>query len=299
MGRAGTAQNLSIAPRWGGGPLAAGEWWRGRSGATLPQPSLRSGPLHHAASRHGPPPHRFAMERLVAAQLASRAAHELRQLLLAPPFAILLLLGLASAVARLWAPAEAGSPTGALIARLIESFQLVPATVSLFFSGELFWAEREKGIAPIVAATPAPSAVLFLPKLFALAVVLLGLALVTALTGAALQALAGHAPDFAAWATHYVLPKWRDWLIFACLAMALQSIAPNKLAGWGFIVLYLIATLAWLQAEFDPRFLVGGYPGAPLPGHPDAAPWLWGWSLAALAFVVLGCIAAGRGKVRS
>ncbi|WP_277978973.1 hypothetical protein [Sphingomonas phyllosphaerae] len=49
----------------------------------------------------------------------------------------------------------------ATIAALTTAFRLVPVVVALFFAGELFWAEREHKVEPIITATPVGGAVSF------------------------------------------------------------------------------------------------------------------------------------------
>ena len=48
----------------------------------------------------------------------------------------------------------------------------------------------------------------------------------------------------ARWLLLYGLPRAWDAALLAALAVFLQAVAPNKLAGFGLMVLYLIASLA-------------------------------------------------------
>jgi hypothetical protein len=219
-----------------------------------------------------------------------------------PQFGRALALAQLGALARLWAPALSGAELPVLLARLIESFQLVPITAILFFSGELYWNERGTGVAPLVTASPVSPAIVYLGKLAALAAILLALALGTGLAAAVLH-LAGGGAGAAQILSLYVLPKWLDWMIFAALALAIQALSPNKLSGWGFIVLYLIASLGLDQLGLrDPHWRYGFYPGAPLPpeltGIAGAAAFRWGWAGVALGLVAIGCIAAIRADRR-
>lgn len=201
---------------------------------------------------------------LVRAQLAMRTRLELRQVVLTPPFAVLLLLGLAQAIVTLWRAPDASA--AGLIRPLTEAFRLAPVVTAIFFAGELWWSERERRIDALVAAAPVDTPVLALPKLAALALVLLGLALVTAAAGIGVQLARGGALDLAAWLAWYVAPRWFDWMLIGVLALFLQAISPNKLAGWGLMVFYLIGSLALNRLGWtDPLYRYGGYPGAPLP----------------------------------
>lgn len=237
--------------------------------------------------------------RLLATQMAARIWLEAGQLVRTPAFAVLVLLGLASAIARLWTPALDGAALHELLGRLIASFQLVPITVMLFFSGELYWNERATGMAPLVAASAVPAPVLYLGKLAALAMILLALALATGVAAGALHVVGGGPGEVTGIVLLYILPKWVDWMMFAALALLIQALSPNKLSGWGFVVLYLIASLGLDQAGFrDPLWRYGLYPGAPLPpalsGAAGASVYRWGWAAVALLLVAIGAAAATR-----
>lgn len=237
-------------------------------------------------------------------QAAARTRLQLQQLLSTPAFAVLLLLGLGNAAATSWQlfsdVPDAGSRE--VIATLIDAFDLVPIVVAIFFAGELVWSEREHRIDELIGATPAPNAVLLLPKMLALALALLALAaasagpvlLVPALHGAAAPAVS----DLLLW---YMFPKWFDWLILAVLALFLQAAAPTKLAGWGLMVLYLIASLALEQMGFnDPIYRYGSYPGFPLPEPLSGAGGTWVyrlyWSALALLLTILAHALLARGR---
>ena len=154
----------------------------------------------------------------------------------------------------------------------------------------------------LIGATPAPEAALLLPKIFALALALLALAVASAGPALAIPPLRGAAappvPDLLLW---YVLPKWFDWLLLAILALFFQSLAPNKLAGWGLIVLYLIISLALERMGFtDPLYRYGSYPGFPLPeplsGAVGTLPYRLYWSACALLLTAFAYVLLRRGQ---
>ena len=186
------------------------------------------------------PDARFGRASLLA-QLGARTRLELSQALGSPVFAILLALGLAHAVRTLWAAPPGADP----LRTLIDAFLLVPTVVAIFFAGELWWSEREHRIEPLIGTTPLPRAALVLPKLLGLSLALLGLALASGAAALIIPALKGGAgPGTVAVLLGYVLPKAHDWILVGVLALFLQSLSPNKLAGWGLMVLWLIASLA-------------------------------------------------------
>jgi len=200
------------------------------------------------------------------APLVARTRWEMRAVFGSAPFAVVTALGAINAAGALWAAAEAGAGTEALIARLIESFRLVPTAVAIFYAGELVWAERDARVHEIVGAAPAPDWAFLLPKLLALAGVLLALLGASAAAGVAIDAARG-APgvDQGAWLRLYVLPRSFDWLVFAALALFLQTVSPSKLAGWGWAVLVLIAQLTLeSQGLNDGLYRYGGRLDGPL-----------------------------------
>ena len=281
-----------------GALVAAGTWLAGRTGRrgrrlVNPRRAART----DAEAAHGPEPDNalpISSDRsaaaVVTAQVLVRTAFEARAIVLTPVFAALATMGLATAAAAAWR--TAGTP--ATIAALTDAFQLVPLVIALFFAGELFWAERERGIAPIVAATPVNEAVLVIAKLLALGLVLLLTATVSAVAGMITQSVRGHAPAPALYLLWYVLPQAYDWLLLGVLALFLQSLAPNKLAGWGYMVFYLIGSLALNKLGWhDPHYRFGSYPGAPLPpalsGAHGVGWYRLGWGAVAAGMAVLAC----------
>jgi len=202
-------------------------------------------------------------------QFAARTAFELRQTLFSPWFTILLLLGLGNAAATIWQLLSTNPAAGpdAIVAALIDAFDLVPIVVAIFFAGELVWSEREHRIQDLVGAAPLPNAALFIPKLVALALALVSLALAGMSAALAVPPVLGQAaPSFSDLLAWYVVPRSFDWILIGILALFFQALAPNKLAGWGLMVLYLIGSLALEQIGYrDPLYRYGTYPGYPLP----------------------------------
>jgi ABC-type transport system involved in multi-copper enzyme maturation permease subunit len=260
-------------------------------GANLPRAAAPPGdeqrPPSSQPARHG--------WSVTATQISVRTMFEARRVVVTPVFAVLLLMGLAASVA---AAAEV-TGTPATVAALASAFQLVPVVVALFFAGELFWAEREHNVAPFIAATPARRAVLVLPKLLALALVLLVLAAASAGAGAMTELIKGHSPALSGYLAWYVFPKAYEWLLLGVLALFLQSLAPSKLAGWGYMVFYLIGSLALNKLGLqDPHYRYGGYPGAPLPpglsGAQGVGWYRLGWGTVAAAMAALACTRGAR-----
>jgi ABC-type transport system involved in multi-copper enzyme maturation permease subunit len=279
------------------GLVGLGTWLQGR-GATRcnrPRPGATSpsgGAGRFTSAQSSPASPRTASKvAIIATQIAARSGFETRRVVLTPAFAALLIMGLAAAAAA--ALRVAGTP--ATIAALATSFRLVPVVVALFFAGELFWAEREHKVEPIIMATPIGGAVMVLAKFLALALVLLSLAAASAAAAAGTELVMGRSPAPRAYLVWYVVPQTYDWLLLAALAFFLQSLAPNKLAGWGYMVFYLIGSLALNKLGWqDPHYRYGAYPGAPLPPALSGAHGVeWyrlGWGTAATTMIALACM---------
>jgi ABC-type transport system involved in multi-copper enzyme maturation permease subunit len=223
-------------------------------------------------------------------QAAARTRFELRATLRNPVFAILLALGLARAGQALWLALPAADP----IPVLIEAFLLVPTVIALFFAGELYWNEREHRVHNLIGSSPLPAAALLLPKLLALCLIFVGLAAVSALAALIVPALKGTAvPAVTTILAGYVLPKSFDWILVGILAFFLQALAPNKLAGWGLFVLYLIASLALeFTGHTNPLYRYGETPAYPLVGEGGSIYRLY-WASFALLLVTLTLALAG------
>ena len=280
--------------------IGLGAWLSGRTGrsvARLPARPARAASHADLAEDRGVPglPKAGSGGSRVMMPLAWRTRFESGRIVRTPAFAVLLIMGLANAAAA--ASRVTGTPE--TISTLVRSFQLVPVVVVLFFAGELFWAECEHKVAPIIAATPVSEAAMILAKLFALALMLVLLAAASAGAGAVTQLATGQLPSPALYLSWYVLPQVFDWLLLGVLAFFLQSLASNKLAGWGYLVFYLIGSLALNRLGWqDPHYRYGGYPGAPLPpelsGAHDVGWYRLGWGLVAVGLVVLTCRISAR-----
>jgi hypothetical protein len=271
---------------------------RPRSSRARAEPPSSSGPITVVA--HLPEPS-FGLETQIR-QFGLRTAFELRQTLLAPWFTVLLLLGLGNAAAAIWQLLDLDAAAGPreIVRALIDAFDLVPIVVALFFAGELAWSEREHRVQDLIGATPLPEVAILLPKMVALAVALVSLAFASAGAAMAVPPLFGRAaPALSEMIGWYVVPRAFDWTLIGILAMFFQVLAPNKLAGWGLMVLYLIASLALEQLGYaDPLYRFGSYPGYPLPeplsGTQGTLPYRLYWASFGLLLIILASALATR-----
>jgi hypothetical protein len=220
-------------------------------------------------------------------QLLTRTRHHVGETVTAPPFVVLLLLGLASCLASLWPAVQVQASISDLLIVLVRSFALVPVVVVLFFAGEIHWSDRAHRIDRIINATPVPRTILLLAQVLALSAILLLLALVTGAGVPVLLLVSGRNPEIEAVLSAYVFFKAYDWVLLGVLAWVLQTFSPSKFAGWGYFVLFLIGTMGLIQAGVtDPVVHYGRYPGAPLPpllsGERGASAYQAAWGIVAL-----------------
>jgi hypothetical protein len=204
--------------------------------------------------------------RTVAAQLAARTRFELDLVLRSPFFAVLLLLGVASAVAALspWSPGGETFPSGtlAVVARVDESFRLAPVVIAVFYAGELVWGERDHRVHELIGASPLPDSAFLAPKLLCVALALGFTVLASVAAGVAMQLWRGGGEpiDLATWFWRYLLPRSYDLTLVAILAVFLQALSPGKLVGFGWMTFYFVISVSLESAGFnDDLYRYGGH----------------------------------------
>jgi hypothetical protein len=181
-----------------------------------------------------------------------------------PAFLILLLLGLANSAVSLWLGGDLyGTPTlpvtREVIPVLISTFSIVPTVIAVYYSGELVWRERDRRIHEIVDATPLPSWAYLVPKMLAVAAILLTTLLLSAVVGMLTQLLEGFTRlkpgKYLLW---YILPIGFDLILLATLAVFIQALSPHKFIGWGVMVLYVLLRIAGGSLGLDHNLYVFG-----------------------------------------
>ncbi len=208
---------------------------------------VRTGPL--PAARHG-----WAS---ALTQLISRTAFEMNLMFRSPAYVVLILLGFSFAVASLWFSGEAfGTPiqlvTRVAISTLIGAFGLISMIIAIYYSGELVWRDRERGMHEIIDATSTPDWTFLVPKTLALALVLVSTLIIAMFAGMLTQTIKG--------VTDYQLDRYISWYLWpeavnyaqlAVLAIFVQAMSPNKFVGWAIMVVYIISTLVLVSLGFD------------------------------------------------
>ena len=183
----------------------------------------------------------------IRAQLSARLRTEVTQVLKSPGLIVILLLAVFNAAAELWTGRIMyGTPTHPLTADIIDSlrqgFLLFLLMIAIFYGGELVWRERDRKMHEILDATPVPDWVMVLPKVAAIALVLMLVNLAGVVTGIATQ-LARGSSDFSLgqYLGWFLVPTTIDAVLVALLAVFMQVVSPNKYVGWGLMLLWFVS----------------------------------------------------------
>ncbi|MGA1758539.1 MAG: hypothetical protein ACO391_12395, partial [Pseudomonadales bacterium] len=173
------------------------------------------------------------------ARLTARTRLEMGMIFKSPAFFVLILLGLTNSGGALWFANELyGTPsvpmTFALILPLLGSFGIIPIIIAIYFSGELVWRDRERGMNEIIDSTALPNWAYFIPKVIFV------------------QLLRGYVDlELHKYFFWFILPFAIDMLMIAILAVFLQSLSSSKYVGWGLMAIYLVASITLVSIGFE------------------------------------------------
>ena len=190
-------------------------------------------------------------------RLLSRCRFEMALVFRSPAFLVLLLVGIFNSLGGLlFANEMFGAPirqlTFAVIGTLQGSFTIIPLIIAIYYSGELVWRDRERGMHEIVDATSLPNWAYLIPKVLAITGVLFATTIASVVTACIVQLVRGQTDlaldQYLAW---YVLPTTVDALILAILAVFVQALSPNKYVGWAIMVVYLVGTITLTNMGFE------------------------------------------------
>jgi ABC-2 type transport system permease protein len=243
-------------------------------------------------------------------QLGRQSAFEVRGVIRSVPFLILLAIGILNvAGASVLAEQMAGTPvylrTHLMITVIQQAFLLFLVIILTFYAGELVFRERQARLDEIMDALPVPMWVLWGGKMLALAVVIVVVLLVGALTTMAVQLFHGYTdlqPELYAFGLGVMVGV--PFLYIAVLALVAQVVTNNKYAGFLVLVLFLIAQPVLDALGFQHNlYIYAGSPAAPYSdmngyGH-FLEPTAWFnayWGAAALILLVASHLLWVRGK---
>ncbi len=244
-------------------------------------------------------------------QLVARTRFDMGQVFKSPVFWIILGLGLANAAEGLWETTDDTRYGGALlpvtrilIPTLEGSFSIFAAIIAAYYAGELVWRDRDRRMHEVIDSTPAPDWTFLVPKMAAVSLVLICTLLASVAAAVLIQVAKGYY-DFepGKYLLWYLVPDTVGLISIAALAVFGQVIAPNKYAGWGVMILYIIARFALPANGFeDNLYLFGGANPVPLSDmNGQGRFWIGAWwmrlywSAAALLLLVIAYLLWRRG----
>ena len=230
------------------------------------------------------------------AQLWARTRFEMVLVFKSPAYVVLMLLGLAFAITILMVSGEIyGTPvylvTRVVITALQGSFGLVAIIVSIYYSGELIWRDRDRKVHELIDASATPDWTFLLPKTLALILVLASILIVGMIAGIGMQISRGLFDfEIGKYLMWYVVPGTVTFAMTAVLAIVVQSLSPNKYVGWAIMVVYLISTIVLSTMGFDHvlyRYGAGiGVPLSDMNGRGD----FWKFALWTQAYWTAGAV---------
>lgn len=260
---------------WMGVALAALGFagWRFR----FAEPGLSAGAAARAAKKAAKAaavlPHMVAVlpaprQRAAAnARLWTRIRFEMSLVFKSPAYLVLLMIGLFNAAGSLiFANEIYGTParplTFALIERLAGSFTIIPIIIAIFYAGEVVWRDRDRRFHKIVDSTSLPNWAYLVPKVLAVAGVLVTSLAVSVLAAMLVQLWRGvTALEPLQYLFWYILPTGIFMVQLAILSVFVQALSPNKYVGWAVMTVYLVASITLASLGFDhPIYNYGATP---------------------------------------
>ncbi len=207
------------------------------------------------------------------AQLLARTRLDAVQVFGSPAFFVLLGLGAALSVVNIWLATDVATYGGRIfpVTRVMiqaagSAFNAFALVIAIYYAGELVWREREKRTQEIIDAAPVPDWIFIVPKVAAIALVLVATLLVSVLVAMTIQAVKGFASfEIGKYLLWYVLPNTIDFALFAALAIFIQALSPHKFIGWAVMAVYLISTIVLTNLGFEHNlYQYAGAPDVPL-----------------------------------
>ena len=237
--------------------------------------SVRTAPLH-ATESGGEPPHSKAprAERQPEIRPSDWASYlaatkiEIRTFLLTLPFLAMMLLWAGLAGFELMSDITGGEygsaffpASGMLFATLYRPLTLLATILLIYASAEIVWRERTLGLSGILHATPASNVVFVASKCTALAA-LIGVITATGLLTAMGIQLARGWPIEPALMLAFAYFVAAPLLLFAFVAVAIQTLSPHKYLGM--LIVLLVGVIGQLGPVMDwahPMLRLGWVPG--------------------------------------
>jgi aminopeptidase N len=242
-------------------------------------------------------------------QLWALAKFDVAAAIRSPAFIVLLGIGFVNSLGSLWYADEIYGNTihpvtRVMIDALLGSFTIIPLIIAIYYAGELVWRDRERRMHEIIDATPAPDWAFVVPKILAISLVLFATLVASVLAAIVVQALKGHFNfELAKYFGWYVLPATTSVVMFAVLAIFMQTLVPHKTIGWMLMLVFVVAQITLDRLGFEHNlYQYAGRPPTPLSdmnGQGDFGRSAWWfrayWSAGAVLLAVLAYALWRRG----
>jgi ABC-2 type transport system permease protein len=242
-------------------------------------------------------------------QLWALARFDVAAAVRSPAFVVLLGIGFVNSLGSLWYADEfygntIHPVTRVMIEALQGAFTIIPLIIAIYYAGELVWRDRDRRMHEIVDSTPAPDWAFVVPKVLAISIVLFATLAASVLAAIAVQALKGYF-DFetAKYVVWYVLPATVTVVLYAVLAILMQTLVSHKTFGWMLMLLFVVGQITLDRLGFEHNlYQYAGTPATPLSdmnGQGDFGRFAWWfrayWSAGAVLLAVFAYALWRRG----
>ena len=242
-------------------------------------------------------------------QLWALARFDIAAAIRSPAFIVLLGIGFVNSLASLWyADERYGNTihpvTRIMIEALQGAFTIIPLIIAIYYAGELVWRDRDRRMHEIIDATPAPDWAFVVPKILSISIVLFATLAASVLAAIAVQLLKGHFElEVGKYLFWYVLPTTVSVVLFAVLAIFMQTLVSHKTFGWMLMLLFVVGQTTLDRLGFEHNlYQYAGNPGTPLSdmnGQGDFGRFAWWfrayWTAGAALLAVLAYALWPRG----
>jgi ABC-2 type transport system permease protein len=242
-------------------------------------------------------------------QLWALAKFDVAAAIRSPAFIVLLGVGFVNSLGSLWYADEfygntIHPVTRVMIEALQGAFTIIPLIIAIYYAGELVWRDRDRRVHEIIDSTPAPDWAFVVPKILAISIVLFSTLAASVLAAIAVQALKGHFDfELSKYVLWYVLPTTVNVVLYAVLAIFMQTLVPHKTFGWMLMLLFVVAQVTLDRLGFEHNlYQYAGTPAEPLSdmnGQGDFGRFAWWfrayWSAAATLLAVFAYALWRRG----
>jgi len=194
-----------------------------------------------------------------------------------------------------------------LVERILGSFIILPVALATYFSGVLIWRDRDHRMHEIIGAAPVPNSVFVLSRLATMMILLLLVLLGAIAVGCFYQWTQGYYRiQLGVYVMLLIGLFGMNMLFLTVQCCFAQTVAPNKYAGYAFVILFGIVNVQlWRWLKWDSLLLrFGGMPSYTYSDMFGIAPYLPGrlwfsayWLAVAVIVLWLCTVLMPRGAV--